>query len=322
MPNMQLCNALLLLVVASVSTVLANPGAPGQCIGGQAAVGGAHLLVNNITEGSLAEGGMAVSVNGQAIAAGTALTLPVGVEHTVTLDVTGGNPAVTFFRGFLIRLGSTDVRTLNTLQPVDTSISRVASLCIFADGGVGGVGHNSNVEKTTASVTMMLSSPAANMPLDVTAVVMLRNGMSEYYYSNYTVSVQDGATAPVTTAPVTMAPVTMAPVTAAPITPAPITAAPVTMAPITPAPVTAAPVTMAPITAAPVAGKKGKKGKMEKKEKKGGKKEKKDKKMGKEKGDKKGKKDKTMDPDEEEEEEEEEDKKRNKRLGKKTKKDD
>ena len=227
---MQFRNALLLLVSATVSTVLALPSAPGQCIGGQAAVGGSHLSASSLTTGSLATGGMTVSVNGQAVSEGGALTLPTGVEHTITLDVTGTNSAVTFFRGFLIRLGETDVPTLGVVQPVDTAISAVPGVCTNA--GVGGVGHNSRVDKTTASAKVMLSSPAASMPLDVTAVVANRNGVSEYYYSSYTLSLETVTAAPVTAAPV--APV--APV--APTTPAPVTAAPTPMPTVadTPAP--------------------------------------------------------------------------------------
>ena len=191
---MQLRNALLVLA-ASVSAVVAFPSAPGQCPEGIVAVGPSHLGAPSVTTGSLIDGGLSISVNGDAIPAGTAMTLPAGVEHTITLAVTGSNPDVTFFRGFLIRLGETTVSTLGAVQPVDTAISAIAGVCTGA--GVGGVGHNGRVEKTTVSATVMLPSAAANMPLDVTAVIMLRNGESEYYYSSYTLSLQDGTAAPV-----------------------------------------------------------------------------------------------------------------------------
>ena len=201
---MQFCNALLLLflLAASVSTVLGFPSQPGSCIGGQAAVGAPHLSASSVTTGTLMEGGLSISVNGNTVPEGAAVTLPVGVEHIITLEVTGSNPGVTFFRGYLIRLGSTDISTVRALQPVDRGDWPGSSLCFSQNAGH--VGHLGNLEKTTASGAMMLSSPAADMPLDVTVVVSNRNGVSEYYYANYTISVQDGTAAPVTPAPPVM----------------------------------------------------------------------------------------------------------------------
>lgn len=82
--------------------VLAFPNGAGGCQGGQAAVNGTHLQRTRLTTGSLEDNNLQIVLNGRVpLLANTIMNIPIGIDHTWTLQSTDNDLQ---FRGFLLRL--------------------------------------------------------------------------------------------------------------------------------------------------------------------------------------------------------------------------
>ena len=232
-------NFLSSLVVAVVASSLyksvdAFPSGAGGCTAGNNAVQGPHLY--NPTTGSLADGGLSISLAGVTLTAGSTTTFPVSRDTVVTVTSTAKS-----FKGFLLRLGETGGVSTDTAWSFTGPDVQKARVCF----DVGGVTHTSSSTKTSISAILNVPTPATAMPLDVTVVIANGIRNSEYYYSQYILTAAEGL-AVATSAPVL-------PVTPSPVFPL-VTPAPVF--PVTPAPavtVTSAPVMQAAPTAFPTA---------------------------------------------------------------------
>jgi len=186
-----LCKRMFLLPFLLLGLTNAFPSAPGGCSGGSAPVAGFHLS-RDITTGPIEEGGFQISIDGEVLTTGTTFTISPGEDHTVTLETTSAS----FFRGFLIRIGETDVSTLGAINPApDETLASVAAVC----SDVGGIGHNSGIEKTSINGVIRFDEPASNMPVDVTVVVANRGNDSTFYFTSYSLTVS--ATSTSTSAP-------------------------------------------------------------------------------------------------------------------------
>ena len=138
--------------------------------------------------------------------AGQPAIIDVGVDNSLVLAGTSA------FRGFLLRLGSTGPSTFDALSGGSDSNVQVATVC----DDVGGVCHNSNSDKRSITANLKMAESSNDMPLDVTVVVLNTGGVSEYYYTAYTISAQAMSTpvAPSVLAP-TISPTTPSPTSSA-----------------------------------------------------------------------------------------------------------
>ncbi|CAB9514094.1 expressed unknown protein [Seminavis robusta] len=191
--------------------VSALPNAAGACPANEAAVGGSHLgsvarhhptiegSVTGthgdveITKGALIDGGLHVSINGRVLVAGNA-TNEFAIQQDNALVLEALLDAAVF-RGFLLRLGGSSALNGTTTNTVDTTDAlRVAeddtdiqvsnNLCV-ATQGVGGLTHTDPEFKSKVTGILLMEELADNLPLDVTVVTQNRDGISEYYYSQY-----------------------------------------------------------------------------------------------------------------------------------------
>jgi hypothetical protein len=183
----------LLLVAALSKSVDAFSSGAGACGPGNTSVQGPHLM--DATTGSLSDGGFTISLDGTALSESKTSTFAVGEDVKVTV-------AGKSFKGFLVRLGQTDVDTKGAFTPGGDDV-QVASACFDA----GGITHKSGSVKTTVSATLNLAEAATDMPVDVTVVVVNSGGKSEYYYSQFMVTAGAAAATEAPVAAPTEAPV-------------------------------------------------------------------------------------------------------------------
>lgn len=202
-------------------------GAGGDCPANVAAVGSPHLNTQlTIITGTLEEGGFVFNLTGLSLAEGAVLDVPNGEtpDHVVELAPSEAASADgTIFRGFLIRAQSLlDTGNSGGSDPgiiVDVGEqSQNAAVCVEPAFGIT---HTSNDDKVLASGTVRTAIADLTVVFDVTVVVSQRDGISEYYYSQYTVNfVSADASSPVAapsaTAPSDASPVVVSP-TAAPV---------------------------------------------------------------------------------------------------------
>jgi Reeler domain len=172
------------LVAVTVATLYrsadAFPAGAGGCTGGEAAVGASHLV--NGKTGSLADGGLSVSLDGVPLIAGSTVAFPVGTSTGITVT-SSAKP----FKGFLLRLGETGGVSTDAAFSFNSMDIQKASACF----DVGGITHMSKSAKTSVSATLNLPNAAAAMPLDVTIVIVNNETGSEYYYSQYFLTASD-----------------------------------------------------------------------------------------------------------------------------------
>jgi hypothetical protein len=152
----------------------AFPSGAGACLAGQASVSGLHLSQPTLITGTLDEGSYTISVDSKAVQNGASLSImPQGLEFDIV--VAGPN-----FKGILIRVDGT---TADQVAP-GSGLS-VPTIC---SGSVGAATHSNAVLKQQAVATVSLDQPGVHA-VDITLVVENSGGVSEYYYSSFTVEV-------------------------------------------------------------------------------------------------------------------------------------
>ena len=178
----------------------------GACPAGRAAVGDPHYSGTTKT-GTLEEANIRFNLNDNRLTPSRPFFAwskePVAIKIIAPLSGQG-------IRGFLIRLGhsSSEVNEAfdltNSVQVAsnDDMSSRnvqVSDLCMEANAG--GVTHTDNTPKYVMQATLQIDHVVSDLQLDVTVVVANRDGMSEFYYSNYTVHALQPTQPPGTDAP-------------------------------------------------------------------------------------------------------------------------
>jgi uncharacterized surface protein with fasciclin (FAS1) repeats len=203
MMNFLSSTLVVLLASSSICSVAASPNGASACPAGVAAPGGSHTTQASVTTGPLSDGGLTVTIGGVPVTDGMTVT-------DLMFDVVVSGAA---FKGYLIRAGNTDVT-----EVTPDADGAVADAC---GGAVGAVTHTSRDEKTTATATVDLLQPGT-IDFDISVVIENGGGISTYYYSPFTVNVEQtvsvvttGPTAAPTATPVddvtTTAPPTVAP---------------------------------------------------------------------------------------------------------------
>jgi hypothetical protein len=181
-----------LLLLAGRSTMLADafPTGAGSCAGDAPAVGSPHLASGlSITTGSLADGSLEVVLNGVTLLPDAVVDVPNDGTPDHALEVIAGGG---IFRGFLLRAQSL---TGDEVAMTPVTNSALSLLCEFPAVGIT---HTVNDDKTQAGGTVSTAGVTdLTVVFDVTVVVALRDGVSEYYYSQYTVNFASGAEPPV-----------------------------------------------------------------------------------------------------------------------------
>lgn len=229
--------------ISFLSTASAYSTGAGGCAGGMPAVGGLHIA-STYKNGTLAQGGFQVLLDGKALNPGVAALVSVGQKHTLTLQSIDG------CKGLLFRLGGVGLGALSPTQ--GDSLLQVAGICVVEPAS--GVTHTSNVVKRQSNLYLKLVAAGLNLPLDVTVVVS-NSVTSEFYYSPFLLN---AAAVTQTASPVKQTPVPVAP-TPVPVAPTLVPVAPFltrltpTSAPfsLVPAPIVPTP-TLVMITPAPI----------------------------------------------------------------------
>jgi hypothetical protein len=227
-------NALLGLLILhqDMPVVDALPGGAAGCPSGIAAVNGPH--VNNATveivTGPLAQGGVTLVVQDQdVVPPSNTINLMIGTEYTIGVRRDGGGS----FRGVLLRAEdiSTDPVGTLILEPREgDTLLHDATACTSEAPAVG-ITHTSRSNKTNVTGLIRYEVDAdatavdvSGATLDVTVVIQLAGGRSEFYHTSYLINFLTNFT---TDPPNTPAPApTKAPFAASP------TKAPATILPV------------------------------------------------------------------------------------------
>lgn len=172
----------LLLLLAGTNAL---PSGAGNCVGGTAAVGVTHLQ-GDVTEGSLEDGGLTLSIGDQVLTVGETIKLPFGEDLQWVLNATE-RP----LRGFLIRgedrSDDAPADTTAAFASVDRKSQVAETVCVNAFN-VGGVTHTNNNQKRFVKGTFRMDQRVREIQIDVTVVMKNRNGQSVFYYSAFLVS--------------------------------------------------------------------------------------------------------------------------------------
>jgi hypothetical protein len=159
----------------------AFPGFTGNCAPGNP-LGGSHLKANS--RGPLSSYGLQLKIGSTVISEGNTATLSSGNSLPISLISTNGKP----FRGFQIRVSKQGIKDTTKYLSVSTdSAVQVDSFC--TNLGVGGLSHNSKRDKQKVEGTF---KPQSNQidGLKIEVVVVITNGPSVWYRSEYLVNVR------------------------------------------------------------------------------------------------------------------------------------
>jgi hypothetical protein len=175
-----------LLVIAGLTSQLActqafSTGA-GGCNGGIAAVEGLHLGQGTTNTGTLADGGLTLFVDD--VQVDTSNTILLEVSATSSIFISGTND----YKGVLYRLQSTDgsdATGMITVSDGDAD-TQLSDKCVAP---VAGVTHTNANEKNNVPATLNTGDEPASYLLDVTVVVANSGDVSEYYFTQYTITV-------------------------------------------------------------------------------------------------------------------------------------
>jgi hypothetical protein len=183
-----------LLVVTCTSlfaSVDAFPTGAGSCVGGEAAVMGGHVTPadgKTIVTGSLADGGVALLLNGSPLVPGTAVDFGVGTSSPQFLTLAGSSD----FRGLLVRLSAPDgVDTTNSLIEQSDDLRSADNVCTAP---VVGITHANRNLKNQQAMGLSIGV-VTEVTLDVTVVFANNSTDSIYYFSSYTLNSVDDAPA-------------------------------------------------------------------------------------------------------------------------------
>jgi hypothetical protein len=170
--------ASLLLCVAAAPEVRAYPNGAGSCIGGKAAVGGAHFLQSFVYSGYVSAGPMVITMAETALDASVLQELEVGVEYKIRVNSSSTYP----YKGILIRVeaASSFVNlTQENLKPAWNTHAAIA-----CEAPVVGITHVDNVEKNITSGILRMDQPGIVF-MDITVVGINNATGSIFGWSRY-----------------------------------------------------------------------------------------------------------------------------------------
>lgn len=189
----------------------AFPTGAGGCPGGQPAVGVPHRNASTtVTTGTLDQGNVRINVEGNSLPLEKPFYLFAKQAAQLKIIAPFSGDGI---RGVLIRLGHSNLHVneaydlTSTLSPVpstnpiateDKQIRLETTYCPLENAA--GLTHADNSPKYLIDGILQVDDVISDLTLDVTVVFQNRNGISEFYYSNYTLHVV-APTAPPTEAP-------------------------------------------------------------------------------------------------------------------------
>ena len=175
--------AVLLATVLSERGVHAFPSEAGSCRAGGNALGGSHKARSQVGGGPLSDHGLELRLDGTKLQSGVVSQVVVGTSYSLELVAT--TPTYTF-RGFLMRLESPTLDTIEALTVPDNAngIQVADYFCVNIEG-VGGLTHTTNNDKSKVNGLFQVDEAATDLTLDVTVVAQNREGVSEWYYSQF-----------------------------------------------------------------------------------------------------------------------------------------
>jgi len=184
-----------LVVVALLPLVTTRPTGAGGCSRNMnGSVGGSHLSAANQTTGKLEDNNLAVVISettpeaGETLVEGDPYNVTVGVDYNVYLSSSDADG----FRGFLFRLESQDGTDTTIALATATGEAQLAQDTCIDIENVGGITHTGNDFKTGSSAVLRMDKASPNMILSVTAVISCRDGVSEWYFTEYTLNAVGG----------------------------------------------------------------------------------------------------------------------------------
>jgi hypothetical protein len=200
-----------LFLLKSAALVEALPTGAAFCPSGEAAVNGPHLGADRIKTGTLAAGNITLVVLGEDVSpSDNNLNLLIGQEYTIGVRSDGRK-----FRGVLLRAEDRTRRPVGTLvlEPRENdSLLKDATACAPEAPAVG-ITHAGSGQKTSVSGLIRYDVDAdasaqdvTGATLDVTVVIELRNGRSEYYYTPFVLNFLTSLPTPTDSSAATPAP--------------------------------------------------------------------------------------------------------------------
>jgi hypothetical protein len=141
-----------------------------------------HLGQGTTNTGTLADGGLTLFVDD--VQVDTSNTILLEVSATSSIFISGTND----YKGVLYRLQSTDgsdATGMITVSDGDAD-TQLSDKCVAP---VAGVTHTNANEKNNVPATLNTGDEPASYLLDVTVVVANSGDVSEYYYTQYTITV-------------------------------------------------------------------------------------------------------------------------------------
>eukprot|EP00979_Chaetoceros_neogracilis_P015643 scaffold6294_cov268-Chaetoceros_neogracile.AAC.10 len=145
--------------------------------------------------GSLSAGRYRLSIDGDPLDPGTAITLATGKEHTITL----GNTANGKFRGFLFRLSDKAGGNVKSSIQVSPDFSTLGQSSFRCANDVGGITHVNGNDKTAVAVVVTSNDPI-DMFLEVT-VVKSTQSSGLWHFDSYDISFEAESTDEPTSSP-------------------------------------------------------------------------------------------------------------------------
>lgn len=176
-----LLELVLLYFLHSSSFGNAYPTGAGSCSVGGAAVGGSHLT-GSLTSGAIdLASGLDVSINDQLLSPGTVFPI-ASTTTTATLSLISMNG----FKGFSFILSGASNAV--GLALTDTTNQKVNNMCgqDIASATHANADVKNQVDLTLQFTQANLAAATTDVPLDITVVVSNSGGISEYYYSQFT----------------------------------------------------------------------------------------------------------------------------------------
>ncbi len=154
----------------------ATPLVTFNCIAGGPALQGSHVSGSPGLNGTLFEGGFALSVNGEAVARNASNITVHALDFDIIITGRG-------YRGILIRVGGA---TADQVVTPTRGLTSNVTLC----GTVGAVTHTNNTLKPSATARISVNAPV-DLQVDLTVVIVNNSTTSEsiFYYTGLTIHV-------------------------------------------------------------------------------------------------------------------------------------
>jgi hypothetical protein len=134
----------LFVIILLWDTVLAYPKVPGSCASGNP-LGGKHNKAGS--SGTLSNLGAVLQIGGKLVSPTQVFSVPTGKNLSITLTSSKQT-----FRGFLMRISQGSADTSSYLNKSSDDNVQVVSFC--TSGKIGGIGHNSNSDKSRVKGTL------------------------------------------------------------------------------------------------------------------------------------------------------------------------